>query len=49
MHIQTVRGDFIKFLFQLEMLDIKKSETGSVFEHNINGLFHNTFEFKVLE
>lgn len=29
--------------------DITNSETASVFEHNTNGLFFNTFEFKVLE
>ncbi len=29
--------------------DLTNSETDSAFEHNTNGLFLNTFEFKVLE
>lgn len=48
MHRVSVLYLFI-YLTVRNVRDITNSETDLVFEHNTNGLFLNTFEFKVLE
>lgn len=45
---QSGRTEFINLSYT-EMLETLQKIKDSVFKHNTNGLFVNTFEFKVLE